>query len=347
MRIAVIGSWRRSDRDEWGLTGEAAFADAARTLGRRLVELGHSLVVGTDGHDTADYLAASAAADAAGATAAARVHILAPDRGSRPFEPLRRRYPRFFAEHTIPADDWAPAKIFQVQFADAVLVLAGAHATRLAGLSAAVAGRRIVAIGSFGGAANRLNGLFMQSRGNWRDNVLDVDTLGILQGPWSDALVDDVLVGLRATRRPRILIVHGRSEDRDRLKAYLRDEKQLPEPTVLADEIQPGVTIAAKFEEMAAKAEGAIALATPDDLGGLAVGGALPLAAQRARQNVWLEIGWFWGRLGLRRVAILTKGDVEVPSDLAGVERYSYRDAPQERAAELDAFLANVGDIRL
>lgn len=54
MQIAVLGSWRKTDRDEWGLTGEAAFADASPTPDRRFAELCHSLVVNTDGHDTAD-----------------------------------------------------------------------------------------------------------------------------------------------------------------------------------------------------------------------------------------------------------------------------------------------------
>lgn len=54
MQIAVLRSWRKTDRNEWGLTGEAAFAGAAPTPDRRFAELCHSLVVNTDGHDTAD-----------------------------------------------------------------------------------------------------------------------------------------------------------------------------------------------------------------------------------------------------------------------------------------------------
>lgn len=39
----------------------------------------------------------------------------------------------------------------------------------------------------------------------------------------------------------------------------------------------------------------------------------------RARQNVVLELGYFVGALGRDKVCALTRGDVEIPSDLAGV----------------------------
>lgn len=39
----------------------------------------------------------------------------------------------------------------------------------------------------------------------------------------------------------------------------------------------------------------------------------------RARQNVIFELGFFIGRLGRQRVCALHKGDVEIPSDFAGV----------------------------
>ena len=39
----------------------------------------------------------------------------------------------------------------------------------------------------------------------------------------------------------------------------------------------------------------------------------------RARQNVIFEFGYFIGRLGRQRVCALTKRNVEVPSDYAGV----------------------------
>ncbi|WP_084446694.1 TIR domain-containing protein [Hymenobacter roseosalivarius] len=39
----------------------------------------------------------------------------------------------------------------------------------------------------------------------------------------------------------------------------------------------------------------------------------------RARQNVILEIGYFLGRLGSERMRLITKENVEIPSDLSGI----------------------------
>jgi hypothetical protein len=348
MRVAVIGSWRRVDRATWQLHDEAGFRTTAEALGHRLIELGHSLIVGSDGPDTADYLAARGAAAAAGPDLSRRVHILAPRaQNTQWFSELRREYPRLFTEQSIAADDWAPAKIFQVRHADAVVIMAGAQMSRQAGLTAAASGKRLVCIGSFGGAARMLNELFMQSRESWGGNLSDADTLGVLQNPWNDVLLEDVLKDLRALKKPRILIIHGRAEDRSGLKAYLGETLGLPDPIVLADVKTPSRLIPAKFEELASQVDAAIALCTPDDVGQLAesvAAGATP--DQRARQNVWLEVGWFWGRLGLERVLILTRGAVDVPSDLKGVEAYEYATSPRERETEIGAFLAKVGSGR-
>ena len=56
-------------------------------------------------------------------------------------------------------------------------------------------------------------------------------------------------------------------------------------------------------------------LATPDDVGGPDRDHLRP----RARQNVIGEMFWFAGKLGRERVYVLVKGEVEMPSDIAGV----------------------------
>jgi len=58
-----------------------------------------------------------------------------------------------------------------------------------------------------------------------------------------------------------------------------------------------------------------VVVLTPDDLGGPDKDQLRP----RARQNVIGEMFWFAGRLGRNRVCALKKGDVEMPSDFAGV----------------------------
>jgi predicted nucleotide-binding protein len=63
----------------------------------------------------------------------------------------------------------------------------------------------------------------------------------------------------------------------------------------------------------------AIVLLSPEDIGGAAAPSVVDPQRHRARQNVVLELGWFVGKLGRSRVCALKKGEVELPSDIAGV----------------------------
>jgi predicted nucleotide-binding protein len=86
-------------------------------------------------------------------------------------------------------------------------------------------------------------------------------------------------------------------------------------PIILHEQANGGKTIIEKFEKHAGVAGFAVVLLTSDDVGG-------PSADQlqsRARQNVIGEMFWFAGKLGRSHVCALRKGDVELPSDFAGV----------------------------
>src|ERR1051326_3492673 len=270
MRIAVLGSWRESDRVTANLVDRPGFFPAAAALGREIVRLGHSLIVGSDVDHTADYHAARGAVAALrGDEEGARIHILAPRSRETPFAELRRQAPRAFSEQFIPVTEWISAKVFQVREADGVVILGGAQQSRQAGLTAAVSNKRLVCIGSFGGAARELNELFMLSRASWSNSLPSDSDLGVFQNPWSDFLCSRATLSLRIDNKPRILIVHGRSDDRLELKNYLQNSLGLPEPVILAERISPGEVLPVKFEGLAADVDGAIALGTPDDFGGL------------------------------------------------------------------------------
>jgi predicted nucleotide-binding protein len=79
-------------------------------------------------------------------------------------------------------------------------------------------------------------------------------------------------------------------------------------------------------------------LLTPDDVGGPDAGHLQP----RARQNVIGEMFWFAGKLGRGRVCALKKGDIELPSDFAGVV-YTEMDERGAWKAELLRELAAAG----
>jgi len=77
------------------------------------------------------------------------------------------------------------------------------------------------------------------------------------------------------------------------------------------------MTVIEKFEDFASRAGFAVVLMTPDDIG-------YPVNKEekrkyRPRQNVVLELGYFAARVGRSKTLVLTKGDVEMPSDILGL----------------------------
>jgi predicted nucleotide-binding protein len=113
----------------------------------------------------------------------------------------------------------------------------------------------------------------------------------------------------------KIFVVHGHDEGALQATARFLEAIGL-DAIILREKPDQGLTIIEKFEACAAEVGFAVALLTPDDLGGAA---ADEEHKARARQNVIFELGYFVGALGRGRACLLRKGQVEIPSDLAGV----------------------------
>lgn len=111
-----------------------------------------------------------------------------------------------------------------------------------------------------------------------------------------------------------IFIVHGRDTPAKHEVELLIERAGL-KPIVLHRQPNEGRTIIEKFEAHGGAAGFAVVVLTPDDVGGLDADKLRP----RARQNVIGELFWFAGRLGRNRVCALKKGDIEMPSDFAGI----------------------------
>jgi predicted nucleotide-binding protein len=103
-----------------------------------------------------------------------------------------------------------------------------------------------------------------------------------------------------------------------------------------------GLTIPEMLEKLAGECDAAIAIATPDDLASTALNTESKRA--RARQNVWVEVGWFWGRLGRSHVLLLVRGKLETPSDLDGMAHHTYSNSVMEMAPKIESFLAHIGE---
>lgn len=124
--------------------------------------------------------------------------------------------------------------------------------------------------------------------------------------------------GLEADASPadfdrKAFVVHG--HDGEAQQAVARFMERIGfEAVILHERANQGRTVIEKIEAEAGVGF-AIILLTPDDEGRV-IGGELQ---PRARQNVMLELGYFIGRLGRHRVCALKRGELEIPSDFAGV----------------------------
>lgn len=134
-----------------------------------------------------------------------------------------------------------------------------------------------------------------KSNGNWRPNPIRTQEI---------------------KRDVNIFIVHGHDTvARIELKDYLQNTLGFPPPVILAELPDCGRTIIEKFEEQAEQADIVFVLLTPDDFN--------EENQARARQNVIFELGYFIGKMGRKsgRVILLSKGNLDIPSDLSGILR--------------------------
>jgi predicted nucleotide-binding protein len=238
------------------------------------------------------------------------------------------------------------AHLWMLQEADAALLVAGATGAFNAGLAAGLTNARIWPVACFGGGAQQ----FLQEMKSLDRRAARVpDRERALKFNSSaesafEAIREDV------TSFPRLMIVHGRSTDRNDV-AELLTKNGVSKIDVLIDRSEPGSVIVKEFERFASLSDAAIAVLTPEDLAveTLAPGGhPRDVSAQaptlRARQNVLLEYGWFWARLGRGMTLLLVKGSVEIPSDLYGVRLVPYSERPAESTCSqaIADFIASV-----
>lgn len=144
-----------------------------------------------------------------------------------------------------------------------------------------------------------------------------------------------------------VFLVHGHDGAAKHEVARFVERITGKPPVILDEQANRGRTLVEKFEAHATTATYAIVLVTPDDVG--RVGGADPAADKpRARQNVVFELGYFFGKLGRHRVAVLNSG-VEKPSDVDGLVYIGYPAGnwQVELAKELHAAGVSVNMTRL
>jgi predicted nucleotide-binding protein len=137
--------------------------------------------------------------------------------------------------------------------------------------------------------------------------------------PWNKYRIKDPIVTVPPPDRQskHVFVVHGHDEAMKESVARTISTLKLT-PIILHEQTNRGRTIIEKFEEEASDVGFAVVLLSPDDDGRKKGDKDLNL---RARQNVILELGFFYGILSRGRVMALYR-DVdgfELPSDISGV----------------------------
>jgi hypothetical protein len=147
-----------------------------------------------------------------------------------------------------------------------------------------------------------------------------------------------------------VFVVHGSNVAwREEVARFLSQVLLSETPViVLHEEPNRGRTLIEKFEASATQAQFAVVLLTADDEARSRDGQTSEL---RARQNVVFELGFFVGKLGRERVAVLYESGVERPSDIEGLVYVTLDEAGgwklqlsrEMRAVNIDADLNRLG----
>lgn len=330
MRIGITGSWRDSDKGSWGLQCDLkAFGAACHEIGSAIARTGSTLTVGSDSRFTADKYAVEGYLSEH--SEGLSVRVVRPRKGPHPFPDLYEKHPAAFVYLTGASSTWRHTRQQFVADIDALVTVGGGDGTYQAALELQLTRKRLVPVGAFGGASARLLSELRAS-----GTLRNADKYERLSNPWTPQLASHIVTVVGANQPSKILLIHGHAKDRTQLQEWLKHE-ELADPVVMAQEFTAGQTLPEKFELLANEADAAIALATPDDLASTA--SQEDVKKLRARQNVWVEVGWFWGRLGRHRVLLLVRGDVEIPSDLDGIEYHSYESSVLESEGAIRRFL--------
>lgn len=129
------------------------------------------------------------------------------------------------------------------------------------------------------------------------------------------------LVNLIDGSNRKVFLVHGHDDGaRESVARFF--ERLHFKVIILHEQANQGGTIIEKIEQYG-DVGFAVVLLTPDDEG--CKKGDTPMP--RARQNVLLELGYFMGRLGRKRVSALKRANVDLPTDFAGMVWIPFDDA--------------------
>ena len=131
----------------------------------------------------------------------------------------------------------------------------------------------------------------------------------------------NILSGKVTSNSKNMFIVHGK-DNVSKLELARMLEKMGFIAVILSEQPDKGRTIIEKLEQESMDLGYAFIILTPDD--------TTIEGKKYARQNVILELGYFVGKLGRKKVCCLYKGDLELPSDIHGVVYKRFQESIDE-----------------
>jgi len=159
------------------------------------------------------------------------------------------------------------------------------------------------------------DGLLANAWEHGKEELLDIMTniRKVIVEHFNVKAMNNAKVVLDTSKLDKVFIVHGHDEAM-KLSVARSVEKLGLKPIILHEQPNAGRTIIEKFESFSEDVGFAIVLLSADD--------EMFDGKQRARQNVILELGYFYAKLGRKKVVVLhntSNGGVEIPSDIFGI----------------------------
>ncbi len=187
MKLAVLGSWRPKQRKEWHLrSGSEDFRRACRELGALIARMGHALVVCSDGSESADRSIVNGALEVE-PRSSPDIFVVARDRPTSAFASDAVRHRGRFTYVGPRATDRRSAHEYALDEADAIIAIGGTTSTEKTSQMARSSGKRLLLVGSFGGAAEHLL-IELQTSAQESERA----RLGIFRGEWGPPVIDAI-----------------------------------------------------------------------------------------------------------------------------------------------------------
>ena len=229
MWITILGVWDEDKKSEWHLHGsQDEFFAACETLGKELAKWKQAIIVSNDSTNAVDYHVVKGFVENADEeTPKHLIRVIQNEEEASPFQDYWTSYEDLFTTHeTVHRKE--EAKFTALCDADVVITIGGMEITYNVGWAAILAKKRLVPVGSFGGASRRLLH-HLRSHGKLNNH----SEFGPLNGPWTPHVMQIILHLSYVTTQPKLLIIHGHGEDCSLLKNWLSTEVKLESVSIL------------------------------------------------------------------------------------------------------------------